>query len=77
MDQLLIEIATEYGGQIFIGSVDYDDPRNAGKCRELRVINLPALALFHNGEQLETVIGLPSKQSLNRRLEECLLRFNM
>ena len=70
MDQILCEIADTYKGHMFIGSIDTDDPENYEKCKELRILNLPAIAAFVNGQHFETVIGLLSKESLNTKVKE-------
>ena len=70
MDQRLCEIADAYKGQIFIGSIDADDEENWARCKELRILNLPAIASFVNGRHFETIIGLPSKELLNSKVQE-------
>ena len=70
MDQLLCEVAHTYKDRIFIGSIDTDDQENREKCKELRILNLPAIAAFVNGQHVETVVGLVSKESLNSKVEE-------
>jgi len=67
MDQMLREIADTYKDRIFIGSIDTDDRENYEKCKELRILNLPAIAAFVNGRHFETVIGLLSQESLNTK----------
>ena len=54
-DRQLCEIADVYKDQIFIGSIDTDDEKNWKICKELRILNLPAIATFVNGRQIETV----------------------
>jgi thioredoxin-like negative regulator of GroEL len=70
MDQILCEIAGTDKDDIFIGSIDTDDQENCEKCKELRILNLPAIAAFVNGRHFETVIGLLSKNSLNTKVQE-------
>ena len=70
MDQRLCEVANAYKGQIFIGSIDADNPENWERCKELRILNLPAIASFVNGQHFETVIGLLSKASLDSKVKE-------
>ena len=72
MDQRLCEIANAYKGQIFIGSIDADNEENWERCKELRILNLPAIASFVNGQHFETVIGLPSDELLNSKVQEWL-----
>ena len=70
MDQVLCEIADTYKDHVFIGSIDTDDPENYEKCKELRILNLPAIAAFVNGRHFETVIGLLSRESLNTKVQQ-------
>ena len=70
MDRQLCEIADVYKDQIFIGSIDTDDLKNWERCKELRILNLPAIATFLNGRHFETVIGLSSKESLIRQVQQ-------
>lgn len=70
MDQMLCEIADTYKDRIFIGSIDTDDQENLERCKELRILNLPAIATFVNGQHVETVIGLLSQESLNTKVEK-------
>jgi len=72
MNQMLSEIADAYKDQIFIGSIDTDDPENWKRCKELRILNLPAIAAFVNSQHFETVIGLRSKESLNSKVQTWL-----
>lgn len=72
MDTVLAKIASEFKGRVFIGSVHADDPRYNEACRELKVLNLPALVTFVNGKHFETVIGLHSEDHLKLRLRGCL-----
>lgn len=72
MDQMLCEIADAYKDHIFIGSIDADDQENWERCKELRILNLPAIAAFVNSQHFETVIGLPSKEALNSKVQKWL-----
>jgi len=71
-DQMLCEIADAYKDQIFVGSIDTDDHENWERCKELRILNLPAIAIFVKGQHFETVIGLLSKESLNSKVQKWL-----
>lgn len=72
MDQMLCEIAGDYKGQIFIGSIDADNQENWEKCKELRILNLPAIASFINGHHLETLTGLASREFWNSKVQKWL-----
>jgi len=72
MDIRLGKIAAKYGHQIFLGSIDADDPGHWQMCRELGVLNLPALVSFVNGKHFETLIGLRSEEDLDSKLQAWL-----
>ncbi|HEU4507421.1 MAG TPA: hypothetical protein VFR78_04230, partial [Pyrinomonadaceae bacterium] len=71
-DQMLCEIVDAYKDHIFFGSIDTDDQENWGRCIELRILNLPAIAAFVNGQHFETVIGLSSEESLKSKVQQWL-----
>lgn len=73
MDEALREIETEHQDHAFFGAVDADCEGHWQKCRELRVLNLPALACFINGKHVETVIGVRSKKYLSNKIKEWLI----
>jgi len=70
MDQILCEIADEYEGRVFIGSIDADQKENWFRCNELRILNLPAVASFINGRHHETIIGLSDREFWSRKVQE-------
>jgi thiol-disulfide isomerase/thioredoxin len=72
MDQILCEIADAYKDQVFVGSIDTHDRQNSGRCKELPILNLPAIAIFVNGQHLETVTGLLSRESLKSKVRKWL-----
>ena len=72
MDQMLGEIAVAYKDQIFVGAIDTDDQENWERCKELRILNLPAIVIFVNGRHCETVTGLLSNESLNCKVQTWL-----
>jgi len=73
MDEALREIETEHRDHAFFGSVDTECEGHWQKCRDLGVLNLPALACFINGEHVETVIGMRSKKYLSSKVKEWLI----
>ncbi len=75
MDQILCEIADEYKGRIFIGSIDADEPENWPRCKELRILNLPAVASFIDGKHHETIIGLNSREFWSHKVQEWLYSY--
>lgn len=70
MDVTLGEIEAEYDGRVFFGSVDADRDGHWQKCRELGIVNLPAIASFANGKHIETLIGMRTKEELTNKMKE-------
>lgn len=73
MDRVLKQIQTEYHGYAFFGAVDVDVEGHLQRCKDLRVVNVPAIASFVNGKHFETVIGLLSTERLRVKMTEWLI----
>ena len=69
MDVTLGEIEAEYDGRVFFGSVDADQDGHWQRCRELGILNLPAIASFANGTHMETLIGMRTKEELSNKMK--------
>jgi thioredoxin 1 len=64
------ELAAEYKDRIVVSKLNVDDnPLTAGK---YGVRSIPTLLLFKNGEIMETVIGLVSKERLETLIKKAL-----
>jgi thioredoxin-like negative regulator of GroEL len=50
-------IPTETRGAIAVGTLDTDRPEHWPICRELKVLNLPALAFYRDGSLIQTLVG--------------------
>ena len=73
MDAAFEEIESDYEGRVFFGSIDADEQGHWQRCREFRVLNLPAIASFANGKHIETVIGMRSKKELSKKIKEWII----
>src|ERR1043165_9611483 len=63
----LDEIATEMAGKVKIAKVDVDDaPDIAGR---LKILSIPCLVLFKDGQEVDRVIGAQSKTQLKTWIE--------
>lgn len=56
------EISSEFVGKLAVGKLDADDNRQT--VTELGVRNIPTLLLFKNGELVDKLVGVVSKQKL-------------
>ena len=64
---IVAELATEYEGVFKIGKLNVDQqPETAEK---YRVMSIPTLIILKNGEAVDKVVGLVSKQVLQDKLE--------
>ncbi len=60
---ILEDIAAEYDGKLKVAKVDVDT--NARVAGQFRIMSIPALLIFKNGELVDQVIGaLPKNQLL-------------
>lgn len=70
MAPVLDELADEKSGQLTVYKLNVDDnPDIAGK---YRVMSIPTMILFKNGEAAATVMGAMSKRDLWSKLEAAL-----
>ncbi|MGE4273513.1 MAG: thioredoxin [Desulfitobacterium sp.] len=62
------ELANEYLGKVIIGKVNVDEqPAVAG---QYKVMSIPTLAIFKNGELVEQSVGFRGKADLVKMLEK-------
>ena len=57
------QLATEYTGKVNIGKLDVDSCNEIAN--KLGIRNIPALILYKNGEIVDTIIGVVSKQKIS------------
>lgn len=61
------ELAKDYQGRIIVAKLDVDD--NPKSLEEYRVREVPTLLLFRDGQEVERVLGLKSKEELSQLLD--------
>ena len=61
------ELADEYEGKVVVGKVNVDDEANLA--RKFRVMSIPTIMFFKNGELVDKVVGLRSKEDLEELIE--------
>ncbi len=61
------ELAEEYEGVIKIGKINVDENQNYST--KYKVMTIPNLIFFKNGEKVDQVIGVVSKDQLVEKLE--------
>jgi thioredoxin 1 len=68
---VLEEIARDYAGKVTVAKVNIDE--NPAIARDYRILSIPTMSVFNNGEMVKTVIGARPKAALLREFEEFLL----
>ncbi len=64
------ELAGTYQGKVKFGKLNVDDhPQIAS---QFRVMNIPTLLLFKNGQEVDRIIGVTPKEELARRVEKLI-----
>ncbi len=66
----LDELAKDFDGKAKICKVDVDE--NEELAREYRIMTIPAVFVFRNGEVVEKSVGVRSKEDFARMIEENL-----
>ncbi|MDF2486274.1 MAG: hypothetical protein K0R46_2442 [Herbinix sp.] len=64
---IVTELAEEYEGVFKVGKLNVDQEQ--GTAEKYRVMSIPTLIVFKNGEAVDKVVGLVSKQVLQDKLK--------
>lgn len=68
MAPIIEELATEYDGAVKIGKLNVDD--NPDIARQYRVMSIPTMIIYKNGEAVDTIVGVAAKKALKEKLDE-------
>ena len=64
------ELASRYHGRLKVGKLNVDDhPQVAAT---YRVMNIPTLLLFKDGQEVDRIVGVVPREELTRRVENVL-----
>ena len=66
--RVIEEIASENEGKIKVGKVNVDE--NPDLARNYRVMSIPTVLVFKNGELTATSVGVDSKENILKLLEK-------
>ena len=70
LSPIIEELASEYDGKLKVGKLDADtSPSIAAR---YRILGVPTLLFFKNGELVDTQVGLIPKQELQNKLDTLL-----
>ena len=65
------EIASQYEGKVKVGKVNVDD--NQQTAMQFRVMSIPTLILFKDGQPVEGVVGAQPKRAFEALLDKHLV----
>ena len=68
MAPIIDEIASQTTGKIKVGKVDID--KNGLLARQFGIQAIPTLVIFKDGKQVETLVGMQSKESIVQALSK-------
>ena len=64
------ELANDYSGKVLIGKLDVDSNPKTAEC--FQVFSIPTLILFKNGIEIDRMVGLCAKKSIEELLQKNL-----
>jgi thioredoxin 1 len=67
---VLSELAEEYDGRLKVAKVDVDS--NNAIAMQFRIMSIPSLLFFKNGEKVDQIIGAMPKQSFVEKIDKVL-----
>ncbi len=62
LSPIIAEIAEEYAGKVKVGKVNVDE--QPVLARKFRIMSIPALVFFRNGEVYQTLVGFRPKEEI-------------
>lgn len=71
MAPIVDSVAEEYDGRLKVGKLNVDTSPDVAQ--RYRIMSIPTLLFFRNGEVVETVIGATSKAELEAVIQSVLL----
>ena len=70
MAPIVENLAEKYDGKMKVGKCNIDEEGELA--RKYRVMSIPTMIIFLNGEVKETIIGVTSQQKLEEKIEKVL-----
>jgi thioredoxin 1 len=64
---VLEEIAAEHAGSLTVAKVNIDE--NPGIARDYRIMSIPTMSVFQNGQIVKSIVGAKPKAAILRELE--------
>lgn len=70
LEPVVVDLARQYEGRLKVGHLDIEQaPATAAR---FGVMSVPTLIFFKQGKPAETLIGAPSRQSLERTIQKVI-----
>ena len=71
LSPIIEELAETYAGRVFISKIDIEESPEITE--KFEIMSVPTILFFKNGElQKDQIVGLPSKQALEERIDALL-----
>ena len=70
MAPVIAQLAEEYDGKVKVGKCNIDE--EDGLARMYRVMSIPTMKIFVQGEETATVVGAVSKEQLDAEIKKVL-----
>ena len=67
LSPVLHELAEEKSGTLKVGKVNVDEQMDLA--RQFRVVSIPTLIIFKNGQEVQRMVGVTSKEELKDALK--------
>ena len=67
---ILEELAQEYQGKLVVAKLDVDE--NPKTAMRFRVMSIPTVILFKNGQPVEVLVGAQPKRNFQAKIEKHL-----
>ncbi len=67
---VLTELASEYDGRLKVAKVDVDN--NSATATQFRIMSIPSLLFFKNGEKVDQIIGAFPKQHFVEKIDQII-----
>jgi len=62
------ELSQDYSGKVLVGKLDVDSNPKTAEC--FQVFSIPTIIVFKNGVEIERMVGLVAKKSLEAVLQK-------
>lgn len=70
MHPIFDELSAQYAGKVTFYKMNVDE--NPDTPQQFNVMSIPTFIIFKNGEPVDTIIGVQSKEAIVKKLEEQL-----